>query len=212
MQINLLFDYIFNMWQMTYMNENLRKYAQLKGLTKGTGLALSKLTGIDKSTVSLHLTGHRKMSIEHAKKYGDSLDVPYIKLLDDNIIKYPVVGYVELDGSVRMRRENEIDICIADNDIASSNCYALFQQEQEVVFFYNPKASCKNTNTINSYCYIKSKKQNLLGTIHKETKKSAEVYNVHTTKTSRISYDVCYPIVSIYYLKHSNLHKIQGEY
>ncbi len=197
---------------MTYMNENLRKYAQLKGLTKGTGLALSKLTGIDKSTVSLHLTGHRKMSIEHAKKYGESLDVPYIKLLDDNIIKYPVVGYVELDGSVRMRRENEIDICIADNDIASSNCYALFQQQQEVVFFYNPKNSCKNTNIINSYCYIKSKKQNLLGSIVKETKKSAEVYNVHTTKTSRISYDVCYPIVSIYYLKHSNLHKIQGEY
>jgi hypothetical protein len=212
MQINLLFDYIFNMWQMTYMNENLRKYAQIKGLTKGTGLALSKLTGIDKSTVSLHLTGHRKMSIEHAKKYGESLDVPYIKLLDDNIIKYPVVGYVELDGSVRMRKENEIDICIADNDIASSNCYALFQQRQEVVFFYNPKNSCKNTNTINSYCYIKSKKQNLLGSIVKETKKSAEVYNVHTNKTSRISYDICYPIVSIFYLKHSNLHKIQGEY
>ncbi len=200
------------MWQISEMNDNLRKYAQLKGLTKGTGLALSKLTGIDKSTVSLHLTGHRKMSLEHAKKYADSLEVPIIKLIDDKSIKYPVVGYVQDDGSVRMRDENEIEVLVTDNHIQSNGNYCLVHKKQQLAYFYNPKISCKNTEIDGDYCYIKTKKGNYLGDLKPSKKKLETITNRHSMKTIRLVVDVYYPILSFHSLKHTDLYKIQGEY
>ena len=194
------------------MNDNLRKYAQLKGLTKGTGLALSKLTGIDKSTVSLHLTGHRKMSLEHAKKYADSLEIPLIKIIDDKSIKYPVVGYVQDDGSVRMRDENEIEVIVTDNHIQSSGNYCMVDKILDTAYFYNPKISCSNYPINGDYCYIKSKKGNMLGDLKSTKNKYQTITNRHTMKTVRLQVDICYPIISIHLLKHSDVYKIQGEY
>ena len=195
------------------MNDNLRKYAQLRGLTKGTGLALSKLTGIDKSTVSLHLTGHRKMTLDHARKYAESLDVPLIKIIDDKSVKYPVVGYVNDDGTVRMRSENEIEVIVTDNHIESSGNYCLIQKSVNIAYFYNTEISCENSEVINEYCYIKNKKkQNLLGDIQSTKKVPKKSFNRHIGKNVNIDIDICYPIVSIHFLNHSKVFKIQGEY
>ncbi len=192
------------------MNDKLRKVAQEKGLIKGMGVQLSRLSGVDKSTVSAHLTGTKKLSMYHAEKYAQGLEVPVVKILDESVIKYPIVGYVSDQGNVRMRAEHETDICIAENELVSTDCFALYQQLQETIFFYNPKISCKNTDIINSYCYIKTKQQNFLGSIIKETKKYCNVYNVHEAKIKKISYDVCYPIISINYIKHANIYKINN--
>ena len=197
---------------MSEMNDNLRKYAQLKGLTKGTGLALSKLTGIDKSTVSLHLTGHRKMSLEHAKKYSDSLEVPLIKIIDDKSIKYPVVGYVQDDGSVRMRDENEIEVVVADNHIESHGNFCLIQKSVNIAYIYNPKINNKTYKIGHEYCYVKSLKKNLLGDLIKHGKKTQTIYNRHTFKNITLQSTMIYPIFSIHFLKHSDVYKVQGEY
>tara|TARA_R100001460_G_scaffold8734_6_gene21426 strand:+ start:5967 stop:6551 length:585 start_codon:yes stop_codon:yes gene_type:complete len=192
------------------MNDRLKKVAQEKGLIKGMGVQLSRLSGVDKSTVSAHLTGTKKLSMYHAEKYAQGLEVPVVKILDESVIKYPIVGYVSDLGHVRMRAEHETDICIAENELVSTDCFALYQQLQETIFFYNPKKSCKNTDIINSYCYIKSEQHNFLGTIIKENKKYSEVYNVHEAKIKKVAFDICYPIISINYIKHANIYKIKN--
>lgn len=196
------------------MNVNLKRIAQDKGLTKGMGIQLSRLSGVDKSTVSAHLSGTKKLSMYHAEKYANGLDVPISKLLDESVIKYPIVAYAEIDGSVRMRKENEIDICEAENELASTGSFAIYSKHQEIIFFYDPNKSCRNTSHIGSYCYIKFNKNNMLGTIIKETKKTCEIFNVHTNKILKLNkqklYNVCFPIISIHYLKHANLYKINN--
>jgi len=192
------------------MNANLKRFAQQKGLTKSMGIQLSRLSGVDKSTVSAHLSGTKKLSMYHAEKYAQGLDVPVAKILDDSTFKYPIVAYVSESGGVRMREEDETDICIADNEIADTKFFAIYSKHQEIIFFYNSKLSCENTKVVGSYCYIKTAKENYLGTVIKETKTSVELFNVHTNSIVKTRYTICYPIISIHYLKHANIYKIEN--
>ena len=65
---------------------------------------ISKGTGIDKSTVSLHLSSKRRINIEQAYKYADFLKVPVIKVIDEisissNLLKNDSEIFIE-DGSI----------------------------------------------------------------------------------------------------------------
>ena len=199
------------------MNDKLKRIAQEKGLTKGMGLALSKLSGIDKSTVSAHLTGAKKLSIYHAEKYATGLEVPVIKLVDDKIVKYSVVAYCEDDGSVRPRNEEESEAIVSENHIQSSGEFVIYQKSLDIAYFYNPKNNCENclsnkVCSIGQYSYVKTDKGNYLADVlskPSKTKKSKIVIK-HTLKTINAKIIICYPISGISFLKNTNKYKLDS--
>ena len=193
------------------MNDKLKKIAQDKGLIKGMGLALSKLSGIDKSTVSAHLTGTKKLSMYHAEKYAHGLEVPVIKLIDEKIVKYPVGAYVENNGSVRLRNEIEDEIIVSENHILNTSEVAIYNKDYDVVYFYDNDRHCHQTDVINRYCYIKTDKENFMGDIEKLNKKTLKItfWNRYTKKYQIKKLIKAYPINSIHFLKETTLFKIQ---
>ena len=77
---------------------------------------ISKGTGIDKSTVSLHLSSKRRINIEQAYKYADFLKVPVIKVIDENVVKYRVVRYVNDFGEVNPPTEDDFEMDAYDEE------------------------------------------------------------------------------------------------
>ena len=110
------------------MNEALIKQVLLARI-KNHDL-ISKGTGIDKSTVSLHLSSKRQISVDHAKLYAKFLKVPLIKVLDDNIVKYRVVRYVDDTGVVIPPTEDDDHLVITPNEISKkeSKSYLPFRE------------------------------------------------------------------------------------
>lgn len=190
------------------MNDKLKRIAQDKGLVKGMGIQLSRISGIDKSTVSAHLTGSRKLSMYHAKKYAEGLDVPVIKLIDENVIKYSVGSYVNPDGTVRLRKENENSVIISEIHNTNSGELSIYEAIPDIVYFYDPK-DLDNINQ--SFCYIKTKNHNFLGDVINYNKKTkmADTFNRHSFKKKRYKILEAYPITSIHFLKHTEMFKIQ---
>lgn len=190
------------------MNDKLKRIAQDKGLVKGMGIQLSRMSGIDKSTVSAHLTGAKKLSMYHAKKYAEGLDVPVIKLIDENVIKYSVGSYVNPDGTVRLRKENENSVIVSEIHTTNSGELSIYEAIPDIVYFYNPKDFEKFNN---SFCYIKTKSLNFLGDVMDYNKKTkmADTFNRHNFRKKRLKILEAYPITSIHFLKHTEIFKIQ---
>jgi len=49
---------------------------------------------IDITSISMHTSGTRRISLIQARQYAKSLKLPLIRVLDDYICKYPVVSNV----------------------------------------------------------------------------------------------------------------------
>ncbi|BAQ89622.1 transcriptional regulator [uncultured Mediterranean phage uvMED] len=192
------------------MNVNLKRIAQEKGLVKSMGIQLSRISGIDKSTVSAHLTGVKKLSMYHAKKYAEGLDVPIIKLLDESVVKYNVGAYVEPDGSVRLRKENENSVIISEIHNSNSGELSIYEEANNIVYFYNPLVECKYDCT-RCYCYIKTKNKSFLGDVIVSNKKTkiCETMNRHTFEKKKLKIIQAHPITSIHFIKHTNIFKVQ---
>jgi len=199
------------------MNDKLKKVAQDKGLTKGMGLALSKLSGIDKSTVSAHLTGAKKLSMYHAEKYARGLEVPVIKLVDDKLVKYSVVAYCEDDGSVRPRNEEESEAIVSENHIQSTGEFAIYQKSTQIAYLYNPNNNCRTCKNgdicaIGQYSYVKTDKGNYIASVLSKPNKSkkAKILVRHTLKTINAKIIMCYPISGISFLRNTSMHVLDS--
>ena len=174
---------------------------------------ISKGTGIDKSTVSLHLSSKRQISVDHAKLYAQFLKLPLIKVLDDSIIKYRIVRYVNDSGIVIPPSEDDDHLVIVPNQIQKTNARVIYHLERDLVYWYDPETSCNNSEFINHPCYIKTKDKAYLGIVLSHNPKTLSVtfadiqpkYKEHKVKAT-----ICYPITAQYYLKYTSVQKIDN--
>jgi len=190
------------------MNEALIKQINLAKI-KNHDL-ISKATGIDKSTISLHLNSKRPLSIEHAKEYAEFLNIPLIKVIDDTVVKYRVVKYIDLQGEVHNPNEDEFDVIISPNELKKTEQYCIYDKERNDVYWYDPKVTCKVVNVVGKYTFIKSKDKSYLGIVLKEDKGKVTFINQHTQKTLTINHQNCYPMTAITFCDFATHTKVEN--
>ena len=194
------------------MNESLIRQINLAKVKNHS--LIEKGTGIDKSTISLHLNSKRPLSIEHAKAYAKYLEIPLIKILDDTVVKYRVVKYSNDLGEVTNPTEEDFDIILAPNEIESSNQYAIYDKKRNSVYWYTQKISCNNISVEDRYAYIKTDKVSYLGHIEKYSDKDKHIVdflNVHTGKKMKIKCKLCYPITGITFCDFATATKVENQ-
>lgn len=194
------------------MNESLIRQINLAKVKNHS--LIEKGTGIDKSTISLHLNSKRPLSIEHAKAYAKYLEIPLIKILDDTVVKYRVVKYANDLGEVTNPTEEDFDIILAPNEIENSHQYAIYNKDRNSVYWYCPRITCSNADTTNQYAYIKTDDISYLGHIIKysdEDKNIVEFLNVHTNKKMKIKCNLCYPITGITFCDFATVTKVENQ-
>ena len=190
------------------MNEALIKQINLAKVKNHS--IIEKATGIDKSTISLHLNSRRLISIDQAKAYAKFLDVPLIKVIDDTVVKYRVVKYANDTGEVTDPTEEDFDVILAPNEIESTHQYCIYDKKRNTVYWYDPKQSCETHETINQYCYIKTIDKSYLGTVLSHDKTHIEFINIHTTKKIKIKFLKCYPLTGITFCNFAKVTKIHN--
>ena len=94
----------------SYMNEALIRQVEIakrknKDINNQT---ISDGTGIHKSTVSEHLSSQKRLSIEQAKSYAKYLDIPLIRVIDDNILDPEFSWWNDTLGEMKTNRSLEI--------------------------------------------------------------------------------------------------------
>ena len=193
------------------MNEALIKQVQLARVKNHE--LISKGTGIDKSTVSLHLSSKRQISVDHAKLYSKFLKIPLIKVLDDNIVKYRIVRYVDDTGIVFPPSEDDDHIIVTPNSIEKEDLKVIYHIKRDLIYWYTSEQTCKNNDIINHPCYIKSKDKSYLGTvlsINAKTRKTTFETLYPTHKTHTVKSEIVYPITAQSYLKYTQVIKIDN--
>ena len=173
---------------------------------------ISKGTGIDKSTVSLHLSSKRRINIEQAYKYAEFLKVPVIKVIDENVVKYRVVRYVSISGEVNPPTEDDFEIIVCPNQIEKKEEKIIYDKKKNTAYWYSPNFDYNNSNIENEYCYIKNKFKSYLGTITKHNKKTNMItfFNFHTQKEMKVKSEIGHPITSITFCNFTTDKKINN--
>lgn len=172
---------------------------------------ISKGTGIDKSTVSLHLSGKREINVNHAKRYAEYLDVSLLDVLDSTISKYRVVKYVNEKGEVIPPSEEDYHVIASPNEKRALDRYAIYDKKTNQSYWYSKNIDCTNSDIINKYCYIKgvpNKTPDLLATILEEKrvrgKSIAKIMIQHQmSKVITMEFTLCHPICGITFLDFS---------
>ena len=187
---------------------------------------ISAKTGIDKSTVSLHLSSQRQVSLADCRKYAQFLSLPLIKVIDDKLVKYPVSAYVNNNGEVLMRQPHQNEIIIQPNEIESTGEYAIYNQDFESLHWYHPQIHSQNIkkldeedtnqnidphNMYNDLVYMITTKGQFIGEIQSFNPKTHDVvwFNLHTSKKQKSKLVKAYPITSITKLKYAQSQKIE---
>ena len=116
---------------------------------------ISKGTGIDKSTVSLHLSGKGEINIHHAKKYAKYLDISLLDVLDETTIKYRVVKYVNYKGIVGPPTEEDFHVIVSPNEKRALDRFVIYDKFLNQCYWYSKNINCSNADVVNKYCYIK---------------------------------------------------------
>ena len=180
---------------------------------------ISKGTGIDKSTVSLHLSGKREINVAHAKKYANYLNISLLDVLDVTIPKYRVVKYVNKKGEVLPPTEDDFDVLVSPNEKRKSNRYVIYDKVLNQAYFYNKDVDCGNTDVLNKFCYIKgvpNKTSDMLGTVLEENKiKENWIVKVmvqhQKSKIITQEFIKCHPITCVIFLEHSDCFKLDNK-
>ena len=194
---------------MIKMNEALIRVKKESGIKSNELIAEG--TGIDTSTVSLHLSGKRRINVEQAYLYADFFKVHIIKIIDNNITQYPIVAYCNSKGLVRLRNENEWEVVLAPNDTENDGNYCIYQENAKTIFWYNPKVNVEKKEAMNIFCYLKNSHENFIGLVTRYLgKKTYKVLNYHTLKYFTAKIDICYPINSTSHLDFSKYYKVKA--
>jgi len=195
------------------MNESLIRQYQIARLQNPdiNNESISIATGIHKSTVSEQLTSKKRLSIEQAKLYAKYFKVHLVKVLDDSVVKYRVVKYIDNLGEITDPTEEDFDVILAPNELENTKQYCIYDKEKNTIYWYNPKITCKNTNLVGKYTYIKSNVKSYLGVVLKENKGTVTFVNRHTNKTITTKCIDCHPITAITFCDFSTATKINHE-
>jgi len=206
-----------NNYNFPEMNDALIKIVQERKKIDSdlNNQVISDHTKIDKSSVSLHLSGKRKINIDDALNYAKYFDVPLIRILDDKVVKYPIVAYGNKEGEVLMRKPNQNEIVVCPNLIQSTNCYAIYNDFWQSIHWYEEDKSTDvidPSTMINDLCYIIGKKGHWIGEIRDYNPKTKNItyYSLHTAKNYKDKLIIAYPILDISKLKYHAMIKIKN--
>ncbi len=180
---------------------------------------ISKGTGIDKSTVSLHLSGKREINVAHAKKYANYLNVSLLDVLDSTVPKYRVVKYVNLKGEILPPTEEDYHVIASPNEKRPLSRYAIYDKSLNQAYWYSKDIDCGNTNILNKFCYIKgipNKTPDMLGTVLEEKKVRGTwtvklMVQYQMSKIITMQFSKCHPICGITFLDFSDTVKIDNK-
>ena len=179
---------------------------------------ISKGTGIDKSTVSLHFAGKRPINVEQAYRYSHFFEVPIQRILDDNIPKYRIVGYLD-QATGRVKEADKfqnIEIVICENNLIQYDDLAILSKEADMLFWFKPSINSDNVAVtpeekypLGRYCYVeveqKHEKLALIGDIRKLEKNQVTVFNRHSLKEEKYKLIKAYPINTIDFMEFSDI-------
>ena len=126
---------------------------------------------IDQSTVGLHMTGSRRLNLEHAYVYAKILKVHPWRILDDYVCRYPVVGnYNPNTGFVTNRGKFQNDYLVCSNDLQYiPNTLVILSKSCKIAYIYN-EGVFLNEDNFNSAepqrCILETKEGEILGFVN----------------------------------------------
>jgi len=167
------------------------------------------ISPIDITSISMHTSGSRRISLVQARQYAKALKLPLIRVLDDYICKYPVVSNVDSStGIITPRGKFQNDYLVCNNDIEymfgtlvilskSKNCAYLYNEQQII----NPH----NLNLEEPQrCLFETKDFDFMGhliDINFDKKEATYILLKPNFKPKKIKYNKCFPINEILHLK-----------
>lgn len=139
---------------MYKMNDALMYYVtkanllKIKDLMEVMPRSLEGKSLIDQSTVGLHLTGARRVNMEHAKIYAKILKIHPWRILDDYLCRYPVVGNLDTTtGLVTARGKFQNDYLCCSNDLEyCENTLVVLSKSCKIAYIYDESVYLNNEN------------------------------------------------------------------
>jgi len=196
------------------VNEALKHVFTKKGLTKVKELhdlidvdaEGNKL--IDYATISLHLSGNRQVNLQQAKAYSKALGVSWFRIIDESIIKYPIVAnYKYGSGEVYPRDKDQFEFLVCNNQINYiAGTQVILADKKDVAVIYNEnyinditKLTQNNMQPI--YVFIEDGKE-FIFSFHSIDEKTKTITGYNTVQKKEIvwKYDKFYPINEIIWL------------
>ena len=103
---------------------------------------------IDQSTVGLHLTGARRINIDHAKVYAKILKTHPWKVIDDYVCRYPVIGNLDpTTGIVETRGKFQNDYLVCSNDYEyMEGTLIILSKSAKIAYIYNENLELNEDN------------------------------------------------------------------
>jgi len=103
---------------------------------------------IDQSTVGLHLTGARRVNVDHARVYAQILKVHPWKVIDDYVCRYPVIGNLDpISGLVESRGKFQNDYLVCSNDFEYvEGTLIILSKSSKIAYIYNENLFLNNVN------------------------------------------------------------------
>tara|TARA_R110002050_G_scaffold268790_1_gene410941 strand:+ start:188 stop:847 length:660 start_codon:yes stop_codon:yes gene_type:complete len=164
---------------------------------------------IDITSISMHTSGTRRISLVQAKQYAKSLKLPLIRVLDDYICKYPVVSNVNNStGIIKPRDKFQNDYLVCNNDIEYIfGTLVILSASKNVAYLYHDNRTL-NSHNLNleepQRCVFETKDGEILGhltDIDFDKKEATYILLKPNFKPKKIKYTKCYPIHEVLYLK-----------
>lgn len=164
---------------------------------------------IDITSISMHTSGTRRISLIQAKQYAKSLKLPLIRVLDDYICKYPVVSNVDsFTGIMTSRGKFQNDYLVCNNDIEYIfGTLVVLSQSKNVAYLYHESRSL-NPENLNleepQRCVFETEQGEIMGhltDIDFDKKEATYILLKANSKPKKIKYLKCFPIHEILNLK-----------
>lgn len=135
---------------------------------------LSEITGIDKATISRQINNKQALSLEHINIYSEKLNVPKIRLIDEYVPTYWIVGYYDQLGIVTARHEEDGRKAVFKNSIQKiEGEKVLYNETTNHLLRYNVNFSnCSHDLDLflDKFCFIRETDKYLSGYIAFVTK------------------------------------------
>jgi hypothetical protein len=174
---------INNFDEIKILNKAFLNILQEKGITSPK--TLSEMTGIDKATISRQMSNKQPLSLNNIARYSEVLKVQKGKFIEEHVPYYWIVGYMNNDGKVLGRHEEDPQKVIFTNEWERTESEKiLYDQHTNHLLRYNLEVNQETTpykKLINTYCFVRTKKEYMAGYVGKITNLNKSNVIVHSS-------------------------------
>ena len=167
---------------------------------------------IDITSISMHTSGTRRISLVQARQYAKALKLPLIRVLDDYICKYPVVSNVDSStGIITPRGKFQNDYLVCNNDIEYMfGTLVVLTKSKNCAYLYH-EARTLNPQNLNleepQRCLFETKDNEFMAhliDINFDKKEATYILLKPNFKPKKIKFNKCFPINEIIHLTSIN--------